>query len=76
MWIRQGSAGFISAVAGKLNIADIHCNLLPSIQPFLTTKILQIDKEVCEGEIDGSFSSSHMSLGSLMIGCNNFKIKF
>ena len=46
MWIRQGSVGFISAVAAKLNIADIHCNLLPSIQPFLKAKILQIEKEV------------------------------
>ncbi|XP_053378617.1 phosphoinositide 3-kinase regulatory subunit 4-like [Mercenaria mercenaria] len=46
MWIRQGSVGFVSAIAAKLNIADIHCNLLPSIEPFLTTKILQIEKEV------------------------------
>ena len=46
VWIRQGSVGFISAVAGKLNVVDVHCNLLPSLQPFLKQKILQIDKEV------------------------------
>ncbi|XP_052760753.1 phosphoinositide 3-kinase regulatory subunit 4-like [Mya arenaria] len=46
IWVRQGSAGFISAVAGKLNIADIHCNMLPNLQPFLTSSIIQIEKEV------------------------------
>ncbi|KAL4221189.1 phosphoinositide-3-kinase [Mactra antiquata] len=46
MWIRQGSVGFVSAVASKLNIADIHCNLLPSLEPFIKSSILQIEKEV------------------------------
>ncbi len=38
--------GFVSAVARTLNIADVHCNLLPLIQPFLKAPIIQVDKEV------------------------------
>ncbi|KAH3825409.1 hypothetical protein DPMN_127284 [Dreissena polymorpha] len=46
MWIRHGSVGFVSAVAQNLNIADIHCNLLPALKPFLKSEIIQIEKEV------------------------------
>ncbi|KAL5015431.1 hypothetical protein ScPMuIL_009701 [Solemya velum] len=46
VWIRQAAVGFISSVAKILNIADIHCDLLPSLQPFLKQAILQVDKEV------------------------------
>ncbi|KAL3861428.1 hypothetical protein ACJMK2_007462 [Sinanodonta woodiana] len=46
IWIRQGSVGFISGVAKILNIADIHCNLLPAVRPFLKEKILQVQNEM------------------------------
>lgn len=46
IWIRQGAAGFISAVAKTFNIADIHCKLLPLVQVFLNKNVLQINSEV------------------------------
>ncbi|XP_013397860.1 phosphoinositide 3-kinase regulatory subunit 4 [Lingula anatina] len=45
-WIRFGAAGVIAAVARSLNIADVHCHLLPLVQPFLQQTIIQVDKEV------------------------------
>ncbi|XP_069112623.1 phosphoinositide 3-kinase regulatory subunit 4-like isoform X1 [Argopecten irradians] len=46
IWIRQGAVGFISALSKTFNIADNHCKLLPSLQPFLNQSILQVDKEI------------------------------
>ncbi|EDO39636.1 predicted protein [Nematostella vectensis] len=46
MWIRYGAVGFVAAVARTLNIADVHCNLLPLLQPFLKQPIIQVDQEV------------------------------
>ena len=41
-WIRQGAVGFICALARSLNVADVHCNLMPAIEPFLRQKIIQV----------------------------------
>ena len=46
MWIRYGAVGFVAAVARILNVADVHCNLLPLVQPFLKQPVVQVDKEV------------------------------
>ena len=46
MWIRYGAVGFVAAVARTLNVADVHCNLLPLLQPFLKQPVVQVDKEV------------------------------
>lgn len=46
MWVRYGAIGFVAAVARTLNIADVHCNLLPLLQPFLKQPVVQVDKEV------------------------------
>ncbi|XP_067658475.1 phosphoinositide 3-kinase regulatory subunit 4-like [Haliotis asinina] len=45
IWIRQGAVGFVAAVARIMNIADLHCNLLPQVAPFLKQHVLQLDKE-------------------------------
>ncbi|XP_048750935.2 phosphoinositide 3-kinase regulatory subunit 4-like isoform X2 [Ostrea edulis] len=46
IWIRQGAVGFISALTRTFNIADIHCKVLPALQPCLKKPILQVDKEI------------------------------
>ena len=46
MWVRYGAVGFVAAVARTLNIADVHCNLLPLLQPFLKQPVVQVDQEV------------------------------
>ena len=46
MWIRYGAVGFVAAVARTLNVADVHCNLLPILQPFLKHPVVQVDQEV------------------------------
>ncbi|XP_061162546.1 phosphoinositide 3-kinase regulatory subunit 4-like [Saccostrea echinata] len=46
IWIRQGAVGFISALTRTFNIADIHCKVLPALQPCLNKPILQVDKEI------------------------------
>ena len=46
MWIRYGAVGFVAAVARTLNVADVHCNLLPRLQPFLKHPVVQVDQEV------------------------------
>lgn len=46
IWIRNDTAGFICTAARSLNIADIHCKLLPSVEPFLKHPIIQLDNEV------------------------------
>lgn len=46
MWIRYGAVGFVAAVARTLNIADVHCNLLPLLRPFLKQPVVQVDQEV------------------------------
>ena len=47
MWVRYGAVGFIAAVARTLNVADVHCNLLPQLQPFLKQPVVQVGQEVC-----------------------------
>jgi len=46
MWVRYGAVGFVAAVARTLNIADVHCNLLPLLRPFLKQPVVQVDQEV------------------------------
>ncbi|XP_022255692.1 phosphoinositide 3-kinase regulatory subunit 4-like [Limulus polyphemus] len=46
LWLRQGTVGFICAVARTLNLADVHCKLAPLLQPFLQQQIIQVDQEV------------------------------
>lgn len=46
LWIRYGAVGFITVVAQHLNIADVHCKLMPYLSPFLTQPIIQIEKEL------------------------------
>ncbi|XP_033636552.1 phosphoinositide 3-kinase regulatory subunit 4-like [Asterias rubens] len=45
IWIRQGTTGVISVIANSFNIADVHCNLIPLLQPFIKQPIIQVDKE-------------------------------
>jgi phosphoinositide-3-kinase regulatory subunit 4 len=37
--------GFVAAVARVFNIADVHCKLLPLIQPFLRRKVIRVNDE-------------------------------
>ncbi|XP_078336742.1 phosphoinositide 3-kinase regulatory subunit 4-like isoform X4 [Crassostrea virginica] len=46
IWIRQGAVGFISALTRTFNIADVHCKVLPALQPCLKKPVLQVDKEI------------------------------
>lgn len=46
LWLRQGTVGFVCAVARTLNLADVHCKLAPLLQPFLQQQIIQVDQEV------------------------------
>ncbi|KAI0213059.1 Phosphoinositide 3-kinase regulatory subunit 4 [Lamellibrachia satsuma] len=46
IWIREGAVGFVSATARTLNIADVHCNVLPLLQPFLRHSITLLHTEV------------------------------
>ena len=52
MWVRYGAVGFISSVARTLNIADVHCNLLPLLHPYIKQPIVQVDQEVSVAEDD------------------------
>ncbi|XP_031568622.1 phosphoinositide 3-kinase regulatory subunit 4-like [Actinia tenebrosa] len=46
MWVRYGAVGFVAAVARTLNVADVHCHLLPLLQSFLKQPVIQVDQEV------------------------------
>ncbi|KAM9322734.1 phosphoinositide 3-kinase regulatory subunit 4 isoform 2-T2 [Pholidichthys leucotaenia] len=46
LWIRYGAVGFITVVAKLLRAADIHCRLMPHLNPFITQPIIQIDQEL------------------------------
>uniref|UniRef100_T1ISE1 non-specific serine/threonine protein kinase n=1 Tax=Strigamia maritima TaxID=126957 RepID=T1ISE1_STRMM len=46
LWIRHAAVGFVCAVARSVNVADIHCKLLPLILPFLKYSVIQVDKEI------------------------------
>ena len=54
MWIRYGAVGFVAAVARTLNVADVHCNLLPLLQPFLKHPVVQVDQEVWQDHFYGN----------------------
>lgn len=41
-WIRYAVISLIAAIASQLNLADIHCFLIPVIKPFLMTEIVDI----------------------------------
>ncbi|GAB6018579.1 General transcription factor II-I repeat domain-containing protein 1 [Chamberlinius hualienensis] len=46
MWIRNNAVGFICTVAKTLNLADVHCKLLPVLEPFLDHPVFQIENKV------------------------------
>ncbi|XP_014671678.1 PREDICTED: phosphoinositide 3-kinase regulatory subunit 4-like [Priapulus caudatus] len=46
VWVRQGAVGFVTSVARTLNVADVHCKLLPLLQPFLSRPVIQVQSEV------------------------------
>lgn len=43
VWIRYGVIAIMSAIASQLNLADIHCFLIPVLKPFLITDIIHIN---------------------------------
>ena len=45
-WVRNWTAGMVASVAKSLNIADVHCNLVPMLQPYIKQQIIQVEKEV------------------------------
>lgn len=45
-WIKHGAVGFLAQVAHTMNIADVHCRLLPVLKPFLKQPMVQFDEEV------------------------------
>ena len=55
VWIRQGAVGFVSTVARKMDVADIHCHMVPTLAPFLKHPVIQIDQEVCIIRYSGRF---------------------
>lgn len=60
MWVRYGAVGFVAAVARTLNIADVHCNLLPLLQPFLKQPVVQVDQEVQNNEMFNLLVKEHV----------------
>ena len=80
LWIRQGAVGFICGVARHLNIADVHCNLLPLVKPFLTREVIQLDTEVIRMNI--SFHSRGIGTkkdnvglhSNLQLNCSGLKL--
>lgn len=46
VWIRQGSVGFVAAVAGKMDMADLHVKLLPKVTPFLKRPVMQLSNQI------------------------------
>ncbi|XP_072035782.1 phosphoinositide 3-kinase regulatory subunit 4-like isoform X1 [Amphiura filiformis] len=44
-WVRNSTAGMVASVAKSLNIADVHCNLVPMLQPYINQQIIQVEKE-------------------------------
>ncbi|PVD36888.1 hypothetical protein C0Q70_03878 [Pomacea canaliculata] len=46
VWIRQGSVGFVSAVASKMDVADLHVKIIPKVKPFLKRAVLQLHNEL------------------------------
>lgn len=46
LWIKQTAVGFVCVVANSLNMADVQCRLIPLLQPFLKTPVIQVDCEL------------------------------
>jgi phosphoinositide-3-kinase, regulatory subunit 4 len=42
----QGVVGYISAVARKLDLIDVHCKVQIMIAPYMDASLIQVDKEV------------------------------
>ena len=45
-WIRYGVAQCVSALAQIWSAADVHCNLIPKVKPFLAKPAIQIHRLV------------------------------
>ncbi|XP_070561673.1 phosphoinositide 3-kinase regulatory subunit 4-like isoform X2 [Ptychodera flava] len=45
-WMRHDAVGFIAAIARSFSIADVHCNILPTLNRFIKQPIIQVDQEV------------------------------
>ncbi len=44
-WLRVASAVFLSAVAKMLNMADVHCKVMPLVNGYLRQPLIKLDKE-------------------------------
>lgn len=44
LWIRQATAGFVSAAAKSLSILDVQSKLMPILSPYMQYSLIQIDK--------------------------------
>ncbi|PIK58339.1 putative phosphoinositide 3-kinase regulatory subunit 4 [Apostichopus japonicus] len=44
LWVRQSVAGVVGAMASTFNIADIHCNLIALVKPYINKQIIQMNK--------------------------------
>ncbi len=38
--------GFLSGVAKALNMADIHCKVMPAVSPYLKQPLIKLDQQV------------------------------
>ncbi|XP_077998060.1 phosphoinositide 3-kinase regulatory subunit 4-like [Glandiceps talaboti] len=45
-WLRHDAVGFIAAISRSFNVADVHCNIIPLLQPYIKQPIIQVDQEV------------------------------
>ncbi|XP_065349993.1 phosphoinositide 3-kinase regulatory subunit 4 [Cloeon dipterum] len=45
LWVRQSVVGYVSAVARKLELIDVHCKVQSLIKPYLDSSLIQVDKE-------------------------------
>ncbi|XP_063233284.1 phosphoinositide 3-kinase regulatory subunit 4 isoform X2 [Bacillus rossius redtenbacheri] len=46
LWVRQAIVGFVSAVARVLNLVDVQCRVMATLQPYLEHPLIQANKEV------------------------------
>ncbi|KAJ8021698.1 Phosphoinositide 3-kinase regulatory subunit 4 [Holothuria leucospilota] len=43
LWVRQSIAGVVGAMAKTFNVADVHCNLITLVNPYIKKQIIQLD---------------------------------
>ncbi|XP_032813676.2 phosphoinositide 3-kinase regulatory subunit 4 [Petromyzon marinus] len=46
LWIRHGAVGFISTVAKRLNVADVHCNLMHLLRAYISQPTIQVEETI------------------------------